>query len=204
VFTRFHPILENHLGLSPEHVVAGGQTVAIDLALAEEAQWSDYQGGLRNRINRGRRLGLRTEPDPAFRRLPDFARFYRAAMERNRAERRYYFPIEYFEDLRRALGPHVVLMVTRLGEEVAAAGIFTEYGGIVQNHFSMNNPALLDLAPTKVLLDDVRWRLPFYTGRWITKPAAYERLSGGLAAAPGSFFPAYRAPIERPEVALDP
>ncbi|MBI3695318.1 MAG: GNAT family N-acetyltransferase [Acidobacteria bacterium] len=153
-FTRLHPLLENHCWAGDAN--ACGSTVSIDLTLDEAAIWHDYQPGLRNRIHHGRRLGLATEIDDTWRRLEDFAGFYQATMLRNHAAPSYFFSVDYFRRLKRALGSSAFLFLTRCGRDIAAAGIFTEYSGIVQNHFSVNNQQYLRLAPSKVLLDDVR------------------------------------------------
>lgn len=163
VFTRFHPLFENHNWAEPAGrrpntggARAAGTTVSLDLTLDESANWRHYQAGLRNRIHRGRRLGLSTEPDESWEHLEDFVRLYHATMQRNHASSCYLFGVDYFRRLRRALAPHIFLLLTRSGSALAAAGIFVEHDGKVENLFSMNNEAFLDLAPTKVLLDDVR------------------------------------------------
>ncbi len=163
VFSRFHPLLENHRWMEGplDSAVSGGikpsgTTVSIDLTVPDAANWREYQPSLRNRINRARRLGLVTSADPAWNHLDQFALFYRATMVRNRALPFYFFPAEYFSRLRAAMAPHAWLMLTRVEDRIAAAGIFIEYAGIVQNHFCVNNPDYLHLAPSKVLLDDVR------------------------------------------------
>lgn len=180
-FTRFHPLLENH-GWSPAGgITPGGETVSLDLTLDEAPNWTRYQASLRNRIHRGRRLGLVTEPDPSWSRLHDFVAFYHAAMRRNQAASYYFFPRNYFERLRRALGDRIFLMLTRQGNTIAAAALLVEHRGIVQNHFCVNNEACLDLAPSKVLLDDVR-RWPRARGNQVL------HLGGGRGSAPDSLF----------------
>ncbi len=238
VFARFHPLLENHRwveGAAPNQrggVAPTGTTVSIDLDPAESAIWHDYQPRLRGRIHQGRRLGLVSEPDESWHYLENFVRLYHATMARNRALPRYFFSSDYFRRLQQALGPHAVLMLARLDGAVAAAGLFTEYGGIVQNHFCASNDLYLRFDPLKVLLDDVRrWakdrgnrvfhlgggrgaaedslfafkarfsrrRHVFYTGRWILDGDAYRSLCEGLPHPAPDFFPAYRAPLLRPE-----
>ena len=46
--------------------------------------------------------------------------------------------------------------MTRLGDDLGAAGLFIEFGGIVQAHLVGTNRTLLALSPFKVLLDDAR------------------------------------------------
>jgi hypothetical protein len=187
-FSRFHPLLENHQWAEPPLTAPGsgcvreaGLTVSIDLVASERDNWHGYQASLRNRIRRGRRLGLVSSVDEAWSRLPDFVRFYHATMARNHATPYYFFTVEYFQRLRDALGSRAVLMLTRLGTTVAAAGIFVEYRGIVQNHFCVNNPECLSLAPSKVLLDDVR--------RWASaRGNSVFHLGGGRSGSRDSLF----------------
>lgn len=178
-FTRFHPLLENQRWAPEATVRAEGETVSLDLG--EPEAWRRYRASLRNRINRARRLGLVTSPDPEWAHLEDFARFYHAAMLRNRAARAYFFPLDYFRRLRQALGENLFLMLTRQGDTIASAAIVSEYRGIVGSHFAMNNPECLALAPTKTLLDDVR--------RWAAaRGNRVLHLGGGRGSAPDSLF----------------
>jgi hypothetical protein len=175
VFSRFHPLLENHLwlsGMSPADasmlltgelyesnnvgLVATGETVTIDLQLPESEIVRDYQKILRQEIAGGRRLGLRTEEDVAGGSLEEFAALYHLTMSRNRASAEYFFTEGYFRDFCRALHPHVHVMVTRQGTDIAAAGLFLEYQGFVHAHLAGTNERFRALSPLKVLLDDVR------------------------------------------------
>jgi hypothetical protein len=173
VFTRFHPLLENHRWLSvvrsltpstslgncvgPESgLVASGQTVSVDLTVSDHKNLRDYQKVLRQEIARGRRLGLNTQTDDHWEHLEDFIVLYHCTMARNRASSDYFFPADYFRRLRAALKSHAFLILTKLDDQVAAAGIFIEYRGIVQAHLAGSSEQLKSLSPLKVLLDDVR------------------------------------------------
>ena len=187
-FSRFHPLLEKHrwaqlrsATLDSACVREAGLTVSIDLTASDQDNWHGYQASLRNRIRRGRRLGLVSSLDESWSHLGDFVRFYHATMARNHATPYYFFTVEYFQRLRDALGSRAVLMLTRLGTTLAAAGIFVEYRGIVQNHFCVNNPECLSLAPSKVLLDDVR--------RWASaRGNSVFHLGGGRSGSRDSLF----------------
>ena len=144
VFTRFHPLLANHQWLSsfcpprpptscensdfPEAgLVFSGETVSIDLTLSDSENLRQYQKVLRQEIARSRRLGLVTETDDNWTSFEDFVALYQCTMSRNRAASQYFFSADYFQRLRMALGPHIRLVVTKLNDQVAAAGIFVEY-----------------------------------------------------------------------------
>lgn len=174
-FTRFHPLLENHVWLRPttppapdpvrsessldclyRGLVLSGQTVSIDLTLPESEILRQYQKILRQEIAGGRRQGLRTAVDDDWAALPDFIDLYHRTMSRNLASPQDFFSPDYFRRLREALGPHLRLMVTRLEDKVAAAMVFVEYQGLVHAHLAGSNDELKRLSPLKVLLDDVR------------------------------------------------
>jgi lipid II:glycine glycyltransferase (peptidoglycan interpeptide bridge formation enzyme) len=115
-----------------------------------------YQKILRQEIRTGRRRGLMTEVDEHWQRRDEFVRLYHSTMRRNHASAQYFFSPGYFDQLRSELAPHARLMVTRLDEQVAAAGVFVEYAGIVHAHLAGSSDELKGLSPLKTLLDDVR------------------------------------------------
>jgi hypothetical protein len=167
-FTRFHPLLDNASLLSgpagpPDGpagsvpvVVVVGPTVSVDCTMGEEAALASYARALRQHIAAGRRAGLHTLHDQEWRHLPAFARLYRETMVRSGAADHYFFDQGDFERLRVALAGRLHLLVTRLGDQVGAAGLFTEFGGIVQAHLAGTNSELRSLSPFKTLLHDAR------------------------------------------------
>src|SRR5204863_2673190 len=103
-------------------------------------------------------------------------------MHRVAARENYSFSLAYFHNLREALGPllQIASVVSPQGE-VAAAALFTECCGIVQYHLSGADERFLRLAPTKLLLDDVRYWAKERGNRLF-------HLGGGLGAASDSLF----------------
>jgi carbamoyl-phosphate synthase large subunit len=183
-FARFHPLLRNEfvvhgsladLGLGEREanahhrsirsevfgpgrgaVVPVGLTVSLDCTLDDAAATNLYARALRQHINAARRVGLVTEHEDDWAALPTFTRIYRETMVRNDAPFYYHFDEGYFLRLRVALAGRVHLLVTRMGDAVAAAGLFTECGGIAQAHLIATDYALEAPSPCKVLLDDAR------------------------------------------------
>ena len=175
-FTRFHPLLENHRWSRQDGIAAGGKTVSLDLAAP-----ASYPSGLRKDIGRARRRGLVTEMDHGWRGLEEFVRLYRDTMTRNHAAPFYFFSANYFQRLERALGGHAFLALTRCGDRLAAAGVVVEYRGIVHDHLCATNTEYLHLAPSKVLLDDVR--------QWAAaRGNTVFHLGGGRTAAEDGLF----------------
>jgi hypothetical protein len=165
-FTRFHPVLGNASLVAgvpwerdpdaPEPIVDVGRTVSVDCSLDDEAARAGYARPLRQHVAAGRRAGLTTIHDEAWAHLPAFTRLYLDTMARNGAAEHYRYAESEFVRLRESLGTSLHLLVTRLGDEVAAAGLFTEFRGIVQAHLVGTNSELRALSPFKILLDDAR------------------------------------------------
>lgn len=166
-FTRFHPLLDNAALVSsvplPAHDPQGGPaiseigpTVSVDCTLSDEEALATYARPLRQHVAAGRRAGLSTAHDEQWARLPTFVELYRATMVRNGAQDFYLFDQRYFERLRDSLPGHVHLLTTCLGDTVGAAGIFTEFDGIVQAHLVGTNADLRSFSPFKTLLHDAR------------------------------------------------
>ncbi len=166
-FTRFHPLLDNaalvasiawpgaNLG-HDDPVVIIGPTVSVDCTLSDEVASAGYARALRQHIRAGREAGLVTTYDERWTALPTFTELYRQTMARNGASDYYFFDQDYFERLRASLPGQLHLLVTSLGDTIGAAGIFTEFDGIVQSHLVGTNADLRAHSPFKVLLDDVR------------------------------------------------
>lgn len=165
-FTRFHPVLGNAAlaaafddpsgGGSGASLVLWGETVSIDCTLTDDVARAGYSKTLRQEIAAARRAGLSTSYDEGWTALHEFTRLYRDTMDRRGAETRYYLDDGDVLRLRRALGGHLHLLVTRSHDVVVAAGLFTEYDGLVQAHLVGTDERARALSPLKVLLDDAR------------------------------------------------
>jgi CelD/BcsL family acetyltransferase involved in cellulose biosynthesis len=165
VFTRFHPLLDNasllrDLRLRPdqdaaqEGVIAAGPTVSVDLTLAPTEIRAGYGRDLARQIRVARRAGLGTEPDAALALLHTFSDLYSQTMARLGASEFYFFREADFERLAKTLPGAVRLLVTSIGSDVAAAGLFFEYGGVAEWHLVGTSDKFGYLSPSKVLVDD--------------------------------------------------
>lgn len=176
-FTRFHPLLGNASlasglraselvspaadGFDPGNpIVAGGQTVSIDLTLGYEGVRALYGRDLRREIDASRRAGLVTEVDPDFAELGTFARLYNDTMQRLNASEYYLFQESDFWRLREALDRKLHLLVTRKDGKVAAAGLFTEWNGLFEWYLVGTDSDYSSLSPSKPLVDfAVEWAI---------------------------------------------
>lgn len=152
VFSRLHPILnrpDDFVGvgdLSPP-----GSTVYIDLTADEDTLWRKTRGGHRREIRSLERNGYEATIDEEWAHLDSFMLCYHQTMDRVHAKPFYYFPKQYFLDLKMALGDRAKLCLVHYSGEIASAGIFTELDGIGQNHLAATADAHLHTHPAKLM-----------------------------------------------------
>lgn len=164
-FTRFNPLLGNASliptgtrVIEPGGITQAGQTVSVDLRLDEAAVQRDYGRGLARNIRSARRAGLHTVHDVDWVYIKTFAQLYATTMARLNAAESYYFQKEDFLRLRANYVRGTHLLVTLVGDDVAAAGLFLDSGDVVEWHLVGSNDAYIQFSPSKVLADDaIRW-----------------------------------------------
>jgi hypothetical protein len=178
VFSRLHPLLSQApllAGLASCRQTA--RTVAIKLTLPPWVQRAYYRKSHKWGINRLRRLGVSCRPDPEFQYLETFVDIYHETMRRVGAAGYFHFTQSYFRELMVEGTPHIHLFVCLLKDQVICAGLFLDRAGIVQCHLSGTRDTSLDLAPSKLLVDQVRlWA--HARGRWML------HLGGGTTSRP--------------------
>ncbi len=160
-FIRMHPLLNKR---SPAWMVGGemverGRTVSIDLRQSDEEIWGHFRENHRRDIVKRKRQGLVASMEEGIEVLDAFAPIYYETMDRVGATKYYYFPREYFHDLKQALGSMMsVCMIRAANGELLGGGIFTECDGIVQYHLGGTLASALQIRPSKLMFDFVcRW-----------------------------------------------
>lgn len=183
VFVRFHPILSPLFNAYMLYgcLVRHGETVSIDLTLSEEEMWRQIRYDHRSGIKKLRSLGHSVGIDSEWVFFEDFLQIYWQSMERCQADDYYYFSAEYFTQLREALGEHLHLCIVQMDEQVACAGLFTEFNGIVQYHLSGTRNNFMKRYPSKLMLD--------YMRRWAKERGnKFLHLGGGVGGHADSLF----------------
>ena len=154
-FFRLHPIgdagLETALtaALTEEEYCFQGETVSVDLTLTESAIWNHTRRDHRNRINRAKRQGMTARIVPWQAALSTFVDIYVETMERVGAADHYLeFDTAYFTQLGNILGDRLHLCLVESEGEIASAGLYTEWAGIVQAIFGGTRTAFLKQSPS--------------------------------------------------------
>ncbi len=157
-FFRMHPILNQNLEqfLEPGDYQLRGETISIDLQLSPAEICNQTRKDHRNGIKRCQKAGMVARIVPFSEYIPDFMAIYNETMERVEAKELYYFDYDYFLKLSQ-LVDNIHLCIVELENQIAAAGLFTECCGIVQFHLSGTKNKFLKQAPSKLMLDYVRY-----------------------------------------------
>ncbi len=124
-FIRFHPLLENHRGLSDVLVRRMHDVFTVDLQQDDEGLLAQMRTGARWAVRRAQRLGVVAERSDD---LGAFHSLYLQTMRRVEAEPFYYFPIAYLEVLSEISDQ---LLVMSSG---TAAGVYLMGDGVLYYH----------------------------------------------------------------------
>jgi hypothetical protein len=180
VFIRLHPLLNREVG-GLEVIVTHADGVTIDLSLSEEDARRQMRSNHRLQIDRARRAGARVVIDTDSEHDAIFRRLYRRSMSRLDADSFYRFDDRYFDELRQVLGDRLQVAVVEIEGDPAAAGLFVEMPGITEYHLSGSDERFVHMAPTKLMIDEIRRWARARGGRWFF-------LGGGLGFSDDSLF----------------
>ena len=182
VFSRLHPLLDQRpvlrgLGDLADH----GQTVSIDLTLPTDVQRTHFRSTHKRHLNKLTRAGATWEYDPDGEHLEAFASCYDQSMRRVGATSSYDFGLDHFRAFFRTGDVEAFLIVVKIDHDVAAAGLFTRCGPIVQAHLNGTADRHLSLSPAKLMYDGARL--------WSTEHGAtYLHIGGGLGGGEDPLF----------------
>jgi hypothetical protein len=158
LFVRLHPLFDWPRTALAElgEVVVHGPTVWIDVTCSDDEYYADLRQNHRRVIKRLRTMGVQARMDEDWRKLDDFLRVYHETMAAVLAESWYFFPREYFVDLRRMCREAMHLCLVEHEGVVLSAAILGECSGVVQYHLGGTANAYRHLAPSRLMFDYVR------------------------------------------------
>lgn len=183
VFLRFHPLLTCSLCEFAKYgtVVHHGRTVWVDLTASREDLWRRTRENHRRGIAKLKHAGYSIRIDQ-WSDMQDFIEVYAESMERLQAHSFYRFSEKYFTELQCALADRLHLCtVVSPADDVAAAGLFTVTGGLVQYHLGGTAQRYLQQAPSKLMFEHVR--------NWAKEAGSkIFHLGGGVGGRDDSLF----------------
>ena len=140
-FTRFHPILKNHI-FSNGFIttVKDRNTVILHLEKAYNEIWmNEYSSKNRNMIRKAHNMKYQVKiwERPSSKNISNFIELYHNTMRRINAEKYYYFNKKYFTDILNNFNSNSILFeVVNYKNEIECAIILLEFGVYTQYHLS--------------------------------------------------------------------
>ncbi len=182
VFSRLHPLLpQREVVAGLGEVVPHGQTVSIDLTLPVDVQRTHFRSTHKRHLNRLAREGATTVVDHEGAYLDAFTEVYDESMDRLGAAGWYYFGREHFGRFFDRGEVESVFVPVLIGGEVAACGLFTRCGPIVQAHLNGTRSRHWTLSPAKMMYDAARL--------WATEVGAeFLHIGGGVGGGEDPLF----------------
>ena len=161
VFSRLNPYIADQ-----EDILEGmgtvntiGNVVNIDLTKSLEEQRSAYRRDTRSRVNKARRLcSIKMAEKPED--IAAFIEIYTATMKKLEANASYFFDEEYFFNFLKCDGfqTDILLAVHDETGDITAGSMFVKTNDIIQYHLSGTHPDYMRIAPSRLLLDEMRIR----------------------------------------------
>ncbi|MEX0290749.1 MAG: peptidoglycan bridge formation glycyltransferase FemA/FemB family protein [Flavobacteriaceae bacterium] len=159
VFSRLNPYIDDQ-----DRILGGigeirpiGNVVNIDLSKSLDEQRSAYRRDTRSRVNKARRLCTVRKATEA-QDIETFVDIYTETMTKLDADEDYFFDKEYFFNFLDCDGfkTDVLLAVHNETGEVTAGSMFVKTNNIVQYHLSGTRSEYMKIAPSRLLLDEMR------------------------------------------------
>lgn len=135
-FIRFHPLLYNANDFIKtfDQVHAIRKIIVMDLS--KDLFYEEIDRKARQNFNKAVKMNMVYEHDPECNLLETFYEMYTKTMEKNQASDYYYFPREYFANLKKLLGNSLELHVGKLEGQVVCLMLTFCYGDYVHLHLT--------------------------------------------------------------------
>ena len=190
VFSRLNPYVANQENIlhGTGEVRAIGNVVNIDLTKTLEEQRSAYRRDTRSRVNKARRLcSVRQAISPED--IESFIEIYTETMKKLEADESYFFDKDYFFKFLECDGfkTDILLAVHNETGDVTAGSMFIKTNNIVQYHLSGTHPDYMKIAPSRLLLDEMRIRATADGYRYFNLGGGYKSQEDALFNFKSSF-----------------
>ena len=180
-FIRFHPLINNHdilIDLIP--IDKRNSTVYIDLTQDEQTILKNMNKKTRNLIRKAEKNNVEIKLSTNKKDVAIFTDLYLQTMRKNKADKKYFFPLDFFKNTINLLNGNISLFTAKYDGEIIAASLFMHKYDSLHYHFSGSNKNFMNLAPNNLLL----WEVALWG-----KKQGYKRfhLGGGSSDEDGLF-----------------
>ncbi|MCM4164769.1 MULTISPECIES: GNAT family N-acetyltransferase [unclassified Arenibacter] len=159
VFSRLNPYIPQQAEILSGigEVKPIGNIVNIDLTQSLEQQRSAYRRDTRSRINKARRLCTIRKAESR-EDIKSFIDIYLETMRKLDANTSYFFDENYFFNFLKCKGfkTDILLAMHNESNKAIAGSMFVKTNDIIQYHLSGTKTEFLNIAPARLLLDEMR------------------------------------------------
>lgn len=160
-FVRFHPILENHQYFENAlEIVQLSPVATADLTLQPDVLFTRFGTDKQRGIRKAEHAGVQIELVHTITRplIQEFLQIYRETMDKNTAEKKYYFTESHIQELCVALGKKLFLARAVFGDVCIASYLVFQSGGYLTNYLSGHRRAYQQYYPKNKVI----WELEKY------------------------------------------
>ncbi|MEO1011529.1 MAG: GNAT family N-acetyltransferase [Bacteroidota bacterium] len=185
VFSRLNPFAAHQESVLRNlgRIVNQRQVVVIDTRVSNEIQRSSYNKRLKTYVNRAEKSCTPLVVEKTIDNIRIFMDLYYKTMDKVGANKKYYFPEDYFIAFFCGHGyeSELLQIKDKASNAVISSGILVYANGVAHYHLSGSDSDFLNLSPTKFLIDQMR---VLATQRKCT----IFNLGGGIGGACDSLF----------------
>lgn len=180
-FTRFHPLLKNHLFCKKQVTLARVSTsVYVDLTRSLEEIWANYERNNRKNIKKACREGLKVLIEEEPNHFEEFLSIYHDTMERNKASKFYYFPRDFYEKIHRNLKNNYIYAHTIKDQKIISTELLLFNERFIHSFLGGTLPEYFIYRPNNILKHEViKWAR--------ARGIKYFLLGGGYSDGDGIF-----------------
>ena len=151
-FVRYHPVLKNAEPMKTiSNVIDLGKTIAFDLT-SPEVIWENIISKNRNMIRKAEKNGIEIKHGKDLELFEDFRKIYNATMEKDHAEKYYFFGDAFYESIHNDLYDNYEMFYAVLNGEIIAMSIMLFGNKQMHYHLSGSMIEYRNLAPSNLLL----------------------------------------------------
>lgn len=151
-FVRYHSVLANAMPMKKcSDVIDLGRTIAMDLS-SEDVIWRNIHTKNRNMIRKAEKNGVVIKHGKGMNLMDKFIEIYNATMDRDEADKYYYFVHPFYESIHNDLNDNYEIFWAEYEGEIIAMSIMIYANGRLNYHLSGSDWNFRNLAPTNLLL----------------------------------------------------
>lgn len=185
-FVRFHPMIRNHKSAAAFYEIKQlGEVVHMELS-SPDSIWDNLTSKNRNMIRKAQRNGVQIKSGESAELYETFRQIYNATMDKDEAEKYYYFQPAFYDSVREDLQGNAKLFFAERDGQIIAASIMLIANSRMNYHLSGSVSEFNTYAPSNLML--------YEAGMWgCAHGCKTLYLGGGVGSGTDSLFKFKRA-----------